>query len=125
MLSPQRTAAVASRGAGEASNFSCTRSVVTHAASQCFGSEVTTRPCRRPSSCGSAGYLRSEFGAGGSRSGQRPQPGAPRLGAGRPVVWPVELRPVHGRACRAAARSGAGKPSPETVSLNGPGSAGR
>lgn len=47
MLSPQRTAAVASRGAGEVSNFPRTRSVVTHAAFQCFGSEVTSRPCRR------------------------------------------------------------------------------
>lgn len=46
MLSPQRTAAVASRGAGEASNFPRTRSAVTHAAFQCFGSEVTSRPCR-------------------------------------------------------------------------------
>lgn len=110
MLSPQRTAAAASRGAGEASTFPWTRSVVTHAASQCSGSEVTTCPCRRPASCGdggcSAGCLRSEFGARGSWSGRWPR-------AGHRVLWPVELRPVHCRACRAAALSGAGKPEPK------------
>lgn len=76
MLSPQRTAAASSRGVGEASPFPWTRSVVTHAASQCSGSEVTTRPCRRLSSCGdggcSAGCLRYEFGARGSLARRAP-----------------------------------------------------
>lgn len=118
MLSPQRTAAVASRGAGEASNFPRTRSVVTYAAFQCFGSEVTSRPCRRlffpfsffgvATGGRTAGCLSSEFRAGAPGAGKvltlSREPAAScglRLG-------PVELRPVQGRACRAVARPGSG-----------------
>lgn len=136
MLSPQRTAAVASRGAGEASSFPWTGSAVTHAASQGFGSEVTTRRCRRSCSCGDvhcpAGCLRSQFRAGGSGSGQRPRPqsrayGVVRAGgrAARGSGRSSSALSLAGRAGRAAARSGVGKPSRETVSVNGPGSAGR
>lgn len=82
MLSPQRTAAVASRGAGEASKFSRTRSVVTHAAFQCFGPEVTSRPRRHHFWCGDRGLHRPVFclriqGRGSwSRERSQSQPGA-------------------------------------------------
>lgn len=74
MLSPQRTAAVASRGAGEASNFPRTRSVVTHAAFQCFGAEVTSRPCRLLFWCGDG----------------RPHRRVPRLGIQGRGSWSCE-----------------------------------
>lgn len=126
MLSPQRTAAVASRGAGEASNFPRTRSVVTHAAFQCFDPEVTSRSCRRFFWCGDGSphhrvpRLRIQGRGSWSRKvlGLSPEPAA-SCGL---VVWPVELRPVLGRACRAAARSGSGS---QTGCLNGTGSAER
>lgn len=82
MLSPQRTAAVASRGAGEASKFSRTRSVVTHAAFQCFGSEVTSRPRRHHFWCGGRGLhrpvsrLRIQGRGSWSRERSQSQPGA-------------------------------------------------
>lgn len=64
----------------------------------------------------------SEFRAGAPGAGNvlslSPEPAASR----GLVVWPVELRPVLGRACRAVARSGSGS---ETDGLNGPGSCGK
>lgn len=112
MLSPQRTAAVASRGAGEASSFPGTRSVVTHAAFQRFRSEVTSLPCRSffgvATGGRTAGCLGSEFRAGAPGAGNVLSLGREPAASGGLVVCPVELRPALGRACRAAARSGSG-----------------
>lgn len=101
MLSPQRTAAVASRGAGEASNFPGTRSVVTHAASQCFGSEVTSRPCRRLFWCGDGRPHRRVSRLGiqgrGSWSGEPSQPPPGARGLLRPGVLARRAPPCAGQ----------------------------
>lgn len=112
MLSPQRAAAVASRGAGEASNFPRTRSVVTHAASQC-SSEVTTGPCCCPSSWDARGAPPVVSEAQSSGPGllvQGTSSVAARSSRPRAAWWSGRSSSALCRAGRAgrAARSGSG-----------------
>lgn len=113
MLSPQRTAAVASRGAGEASNFpgdplrGHPRRL---AVLRLRGDKPPLPPpflvWRREAA--SPGVSARNSGPGILERGRFSSLGREPAASCGLVFWPVELRPVLGRACRAVARSGSG-----------------